>query len=199
MSFILYFYKGYRIDKHIAKIIYFDYQAFSYETISPEEYFKDRSEAVVNDNKNLELDDDEQQEKGNENKLQLRENKIVTTERENLQVDSHDIEITRTVTNVSTRGKTNEVKNIITMLDYDCLLPNDSLKYDNRKNISYLKDILIIEHPLLSLIYKHSLLDPMFMRLLQLEFSLCMQVGINALLYSDAYIDQLHEAENSVS
>jgi hypothetical protein len=68
--------------------------------------------------------------------------------------------------------------------------------FDNRSTIHHLRDSLIIEHSFVSILLKKSLKDPLFIRVLKLEFGLSMQFAINAMLYTDDYIDKRQKSEN---
>jgi hypothetical protein len=91
-----------------------------------------------------------------------------------------------------------KIEKIITLSDYDSLSPQDLLKYDKRTNMTFLKDTLISEHSLLSLLFQKSLKNPAFIRLLRLVFSLNIQNAFNALLITDDYIDQRANDPNKV-
>jgi len=65
-----------------------------------------------------------------------------------------------------------------------------SLKYDTRTFCDYFKDILLFEHPVLSLIYFKSLMEPLILRIAHLFFTLSVNLALNALFYSDNYIEE---------
>jgi hypothetical protein len=85
-------------------------------------------------------------------------------------------------------------KRIITIADYESLEPIDLLKFDKRTSFEFLKDLLVLDHALLTFLFKRSFKDPFFLRLIKLTFSLSLQFGINAMLFTDQYIESRAEA-----
>jgi hypothetical protein len=79
---------------------------------------------------------------------------------------------------------------VLTIQDYEELTPLQGLTFDRRTAFQYLKDLMIIEHPVASIIFKRSFIDPPFLQILKETFKLSLQFGINAMLYTDGYIDQ---------
>ena len=63
------------------------------------------------------------------------------------------------------------------------------LKFDERKFGQYYKDMIFSDHPIISLGTKHSLMEPLTIRLVQLFFSLSLNFALNAIFYSDDYIE----------
>jgi hypothetical protein len=82
------------------------------------------------------------------------------------------------------------VNKIITLEDYEALNYIDSLKHDKRTNLKFFKDKLFVEHSLFSLIFKKSLKDPIYLRMLKTVFTLSLQFAFNAILITDNFIDQ---------
>lgn len=82
----------------------------------------------------------------------------------------------------------NEVHQI-TLKDYTALSLKERLKYDRRSFFKYLTDHIRTEHPLISIIFKRSLLEPVFIRYSLFMYSLIMNFAINAVMFSDDYID----------
>jgi hypothetical protein len=82
-----------------------------------------------------------------------------------------------------------EYNNPITIGDYEQLGPLDIIRYDKRSICKYLTDRLIMDHTIVSLIFKKSLFDPFFIRILKLVFQVSLQFCTNALLFTDDYID----------
>jgi hypothetical protein len=89
--------------------------------------------------------------------------------------------------------KRSKVRPKYTILDYAGLTLTELLIYDKRSSYNYFIDCLTIEHSIMGLIYKTSLKDPTFLRLLKLIFSINLQLGFNALLFTDYYIDRRQE------
>jgi hypothetical protein len=77
----------------------------------------------------------------------------------------------------------------ITIGDYEQLGPLDIIRYDKRSFCKYLSDKLIMDHTIVSLIFKKSLFDPLYIRILKLVFQVSLQFCANALLFTDDYID----------
>jgi hypothetical protein len=89
----------------------------------------------------------------------------------------------------------NKRSRVITINDYFALAPIDSLIYDKRTTLQYIKDNMILQHPIVSLIFKRSFIDPLFLRILQQTFGLTLKFGINAMLYTDGYLDARTDSE----
>jgi hypothetical protein len=82
-----------------------------------------------------------------------------------------------------------EYNNPITIGDYEQLGPLDIIQYDKRPFCKYLADKLIMDHTIVSLIFKKSLFDPFYLRLLKLIFQISLQFCANALVFTDDFID----------
>jgi hypothetical protein len=101
--------------------------------------------------------------------------------------DNHDI----IVDNKNQQEK--NITKIITLEDYEALDYIDSIKHDKRSNLKFFKDKLFVEHSLFSLIFKKSLKDPVYLRMLQTVFTLSLQFASNAILITDNFIDQSNQ------
>jgi hypothetical protein len=77
----------------------------------------------------------------------------------------------------------------VTMRDYESLTLQERLANDNRTFTRYLWDSLVRRNIVISIIFKHSILDPTHLRIAKLIFSLSLIFGFNALLYTDNYIE----------
>jgi hypothetical protein len=188
---ILYVFKTRKINKYLPIIIYFDCKGFE-EKDNPDKYFLEKPSSQ--DNGNIDVDQPERKNESltieERNILQLYENKATVTDREDILINnkvelnsSHKKNTNNDMTNIT-------VERTITLQDYEELTPAKQLTYDKRKNLSFLKDQLAIDHPLFSLLFKRSLIDPLFLRVYQLVFSLSMQFAANAMFYTDSYIDK---------
>jgi hypothetical protein len=91
-----------------------------------------------------------------------------------------------------------EIPKEITLLDYLSLNPVDLLKYDKRTSVGYLKDFLFVHHSLMNIIFYRSIKNPIFIRLIQFVFGLSTHFAVNALLFTDKYIDGRLADPNSV-
>jgi hypothetical protein len=84
----------------------------------------------------------------------------------------------------------NPLLNQITIKDYEYLQTiKDCMKFNKRTFKSYLWDGLVYKHRLLSVIFKHSLIDPFYLRISKLIFDISLTFGLNAMTYSDYYIE----------
>jgi hypothetical protein len=154
---------------------------------------------ITIENRSLTHDVENPLEKANHNMLQLRENKDpIITDREIINI-SHNYNAPTTKEIMHIDGVSLPSKKVITIPDYEELSPIELLKYDKRTTLHYLKDLMILDHPLLSLVFRKSLKDPMFMRILQMVFSFSMQFAINAMLYTDDVIDERQSAMAGVT
>jgi hypothetical protein len=82
--------------------------------------------------------------------------------------------------------------------DYDTLNMKDLLKYENRSCFTIFWDNLILRHILFSIIFRHSLLEPVHIRASKLVFELFITLGFNAFLFTDNYIEFRALAPNRV-
>jgi hypothetical protein len=130
------------------------------------------------------------------NNAEVCKDKETETQTNNFMIPSNDKEVNQL--NLHNTNNIEKSEKIISLSDYNSLLPQDLLKYDKRTNMTFLKDILISEHSLLSLLFQKSLKNPAFIRLLRLVFSLNIQFAFNALLITDDYIDQIANNPNKV-
>jgi hypothetical protein len=101
----------------------------------------------------------------------------------------YDMNISREVkTDTKTKLASKKSQHIITMRDFNSLTLEERFTYDNRSIITYCKDSLIQHHSIISIIYKGSVVDPIFIRVAKLIFTLSLIFGINALLFTEYYI-----------
>jgi hypothetical protein len=77
----------------------------------------------------------------------------------------------------------------ITLMDYESLPFHEMLHYDKRSFTRYLLDNLVRQTIVCSIFLKHSYLDPVYIRIAKLIFSISMIFGLNALL-GDLYIEK---------
>jgi hypothetical protein len=201
MSFLtglLYIYRAWRIEKHLNKILYFDYQRFDRKEMEPVDYFTDgcqlqnivTNEPILVENKGLVENSNiptDRQDMNDGDILQLKQNKLeeLASDRENFRVNNLATENTK-----NTIIKTVSPPKMISIPDYEQLKPTEQLDYDRRSTITYFKDVLILNHPVLSLIFYRSLKFPKFIELSKLIFSISMLFGVNAMCYTDDVIDQ---------
>jgi len=78
-----------------------------------------------------------------------------------------------------------------TQKDIDCLDDDDKLKYDKRTFREYFKDILYNDHAIINLFAKKSIMDPLVLRVAQLLFALSLFFSLNAIFYSEDYLEEL--------
>jgi hypothetical protein len=99
--------------------------------------------------------------------------------------------------NIDKELGTNTV-NEITMRDYDSLSLEELLTYDNRSYGKYLWDNLVRRNQLLSIFFKVSKIDPVYIRVTKLIFALSLIFGTNAFLFTDSYIEQISHSDDKV-
>jgi hypothetical protein len=87
------------------------------------------------------------------------------------------------------KSKKVEYNSPITIHDYDELGAMDIIEYDKRKFTKFLADELVMNHSIISLFFKKSLFDPVYIRIMKLIFQVSLQFCTNALLFTDDYID----------
>jgi hypothetical protein len=78
---------------------------------------------------------------------------------------------------------------LITLKDYENLTPGEFLKYDHRRFLTYVLDNIKEDHSLLTVFLKYSLMDPVYIRSINLVTKLSMNFALNAMIFSDSYID----------
>jgi hypothetical protein len=187
-SIVLFYFRAHGMSKNLSKILYFDYKCYNGD--NPEEYFskgkaiKIQPALTIENNPEIEGITTERQ-MINTDKLQLKENNNKTDTIKKLD----DV-----VIGGDRLGEIPETKeklcNKISIPDYEELSPEMLLKHDNRTTMTYLKDMIVVEHSVLSLIFRKSLKDPLFLRMWMLVYSLSMQFAFNALVYTDDIIDK---------
>jgi hypothetical protein len=194
----------------LSKILYVDSQKFYPLLMKPEDYFKE-SKTIKSENNIAQLNSTSNHiatELGDINNedalLQLAENQKNIELENKKTIYNNFIERTKIVekspeTVVKSEESPSDVKNIYSLLDYSSLSPKDSLKYDNRNTIKFIKDRLIADHTIINLIFNYSLREPRFIRVINLVFSLSMQLAINSMLYTDSYIEDLLAQTNQVN
>jgi hypothetical protein len=195
---LLYRYRTAGIEKNLSKILYYDYKRFS-KDMRPEDYFTNNHQLKeIPTNPPLTVENRIQTHNGittdrqnceDDNILQLKENKVAdgTTDRENVKMDN--------LTNTRVGGSeeliaSSCISKSISIPDYAELTPLELIKYDKRSTLTYFKDMMILNHKVLSLIFKRSLKAPLFIEMLKLVFSLSMLFAVNAMVYTDDVIDK---------
>jgi hypothetical protein len=200
LSALLYAYRSQGIEKSLLRIIYYDYRGYDRDIIKkPQNYFLGAQDIPTEPPVAIEcksvahgVEKVASAESRQGNVLQLKENRdFVATERENILINnavSQNAETTKGDININ--NLTPVSKGLITIPDYEELLPRELLKFDKRTTFAYLKDLMILDHTILSLVFRKSLKDPLFIRVLQVVYSFSMQFAINAMLYTDGVIDE---------
>jgi hypothetical protein len=131
-------------------------------------------------------------------KLNLKENVVendLQQSHSNIQSKDHSVAVNNFIEDdISSKKDSLEEKDkkisvSITMQDYHSLTLKESIKFDKRTFKAYLADNIIENHKIINLIFKKSLLHPLFIRINELIFDLSLTFAINALLFSDNYID----------
>jgi hypothetical protein len=131
----------------------------------------------------------------NPDKLVLRDN-IVTPVNDNKEVVmvnnfvDKEKAVDVTISEDKNEDPTDEVLNKITLPDYNCLKGNEVVVSDFRPSRRFLKDEILTYHLLIAMIFKISIVNPVFIRSTKLCLQLSLLFGFNAILYSDYYITQ---------
>jgi hypothetical protein len=80
-------------------------------------------------------------------------------------------------------------QNSITFPDYENLL-FEEISCDNRTFTNHLKSEINNDHPILNIIFRRSLFNPHFTKILSLVLQLSLILAFNAVLFSDSLIDE---------
>jgi hypothetical protein len=95
--------------------------------------------------------------------------------------------------------KTDTIKDAITMRDYESLPHKERFIYDNRSLTTYIFDDLVRNNLIVSIIFKHSIADPDFLKVGKLFFLINLIFGTNALFFNESYIEQRAISDNQVN
>ncbi len=74
--------------------------------------------------------------------------------------------------------------------DIRSLSEEDALKYDKRTLCEYYSGDIKNNHVVLSLFFKKSMIEPLPLRVYQFFFELSLNFALNALVYTDTYIER---------
>ena len=85
-------------------------------------------------------------------------------------------------------------KNKLTIKDISSLPLKDLLKYDDRSNMKYLWDLLKRKHSIISTFVPRSILNPRSLSIIFLFFNMSVNFALNAIFYSDTYINARGQA-----
>jgi hypothetical protein len=176
---MMYIYRKRRIDKNLSKLIYYNCTLFNPKTMDKDKYFLNK------DPTNVQVD-----EKREEVDPQSDRNTIIT---------NNYIHTDKGVTIYEGVIPKTNIGRVVSLRDYESLEDGDMLLYDKRTIVTLIKDNLVSKHILLSLIFKSSLQEPLFIRFFDLIFTLSIQAGTNALLFSDKYIDSRNHSPTNVN
>jgi hypothetical protein len=219
--FLLFFYKT-----DIEEIIKQDCLVFDRKKVTQDEYFlkADKTttqieplkvpEEDLNTSRNFKAENDEAN-LNNPDILKLKEN---INNSENITIENKTDLITALNNNneavcnnyielnpsqeVQTITETNKTKNTfhqVTMRDYESLILNERLTYDNRTLFTYLKDIIVRYNLVISLFYKNSIADPSYIRVAKLFFLANLIFTTNSILFTEDYIELRANNDNRVS
>lgn len=78
----------------------------------------------------------------------------------------------------------------VTLRDYEELSPSLAVKYEKRKFSTLLWDFLQEEQMIIWVLFKKSIFNPLWVRIVYLVFNLSIAFALNAIFFSDDYIDQ---------
>src|SRR5690606_28479715 len=107
----------------------------------------------------------------------------------NYMQESQKAPLPNELVNETNTTDSNKKLNKITLKDYDSLELGEIIDYDHRSSLKYIKDDIIINHSLVSVLFKTSILDPVYIRSTRLVFQISMNFAFNAILFTDNYID----------
>jgi hypothetical protein len=117
--------------------------------------------------------------KNNGEEVQIYNNFVA--QRTNIDMTHNENSFNNTITNNDRDAVVCPI-HVITMRDYHCLTLELMLIYDKRNFRQYLVDNLVRDNLILSLIFKHSIIDPVYLRIAKLIFSFSLLFGTNAFL-----------------
>jgi hypothetical protein len=202
LSIVIYYgFNQIKLEQYLPKILYNDSQGYEPKKVEAQVYFdikkrienKEQSEQkettrelkeVVNiDNKDILIL------QGNNNDVN---DNAINNEHNEIKINNFITESVKVTPSPVTEKK------LITIKDYE-ELECEELYLDERNFMTMLKDLLVLDHSLISLVYKRSLFDPAFIRLNQFAFECSLQFCFNALLFTDSYIDQRATSPNRVT
>jgi hypothetical protein len=196
LASLLFMFRTQVIKKNIPKILFYDYQAYDGD---PDQYFSMPGSEVINPDKSIQIEHEGVTENvtTTERRLQLKDNdehgvEVANARRDTVLVHNYlnRVDFTGSNKDIIEGGLNTKNHSMISIPDYDALSPRDLIQYDKRTPMAYFKDILIVDHTILSLIFRKSLKDPLFIRVVMLVFNLSMQFALNAMVYTDDVIDQ---------
>jgi hypothetical protein len=224
LSIALFYYTTKRqwLEKNLQKILYNDAKGYSARKNNPKNYFTLSANANVknNDNKDgntsntggngdttRELKNEEVvvTDNNNKNVLKLKDNELEKSKATPIPIQDVNFNMNNYIVN-SKLGEGNPKNDLglfskhtglITKKDLE-ELEDENLFYDNRTFTTMLKDLLISNHDIIALIFKRSLIDPGYLRLLKFIFECSLQYAINAMLFTDGYIDIRQTKKNQV-
>jgi hypothetical protein len=215
-AFLLIFYKT-----DLEEIIKQDCLIFDRKKVTPDEYFLKANktnakieplkvpEEDLNTSRNFKAENDEAN-INNPDVLKLKENinnsenitienktEIITANNEAIRNNYMELNPGQEVQTV-TKNNTNTIHQV-TMRDYESLILNERLTYDNRALFTYLKDIIVRYNLVISLFYKDSIVDPSYIRVAKLFFQVNLIFTTNSILFTENYIELRASNDNRVS
>jgi hypothetical protein len=215
LSIPFYIYRVRNLHVYLPQILYYDSSGYNPTTIKAKEFFGVKLEETKHNLSHKETSRElKPDEVGKNNILQLKDNNI---ELETIQINENDCNMEIRNTNkegeekikikynnftekadvAKTDKKINALK-LISLEDYE-KLDYENLYYDKRTFFVTYKDSLIEEHSLFSLIFKRSLMEPFFIRLIKFTFEMSMTFALSAMLFTDKYIEARINNQKSVS
>jgi hypothetical protein len=219
LTVFLLFYNKTDIEETIKQ----DCLIFDRKKSSPDEYFLKANktnakieplkvpEEDLNTSRNFKAENDEAN-INNPNVLKLKENinnsenitienktDLITANNEAILNNYIELNPSQEVQTVTETNKTKNTINQVTMRDYESLILNERLTYDNRALFTYLKDIIVRYNLVISLFYKDSIVDPSYIRVAKLFFLANLIFATNSILFTENYIELRASNDNRVS
>ena len=84
-----------------------------------------------------------------------------------------------------------------TLRDFEHMKFLQILKYDKRSFLTVYWDSLLLEHDLISILFKKSIILPLALRIFFFFFNICLDFTTNAIFYTDQYISTRHTSTAS--
>lgn len=82
-----------------------------------------------------------------------------------------------------------------TLKDLKLLSIKKQIALDKRSSCVFIQEDIKINHTLVNLIYKNSILEPFFVRFISVMFKISVVFAMNAIFYTDGYLDALAKAK----
>jgi hypothetical protein len=198
---VLFVFKLKNLDKHLPRILYFDRKGFSEKKILARKYFgMEEPEADENKKDSPLQKSPKVVDEKRDQELQLRDNIIEQDNTNAIPTITNELQVNNFIQSQSDDKQlvVKKTNHLISLPDYEELGPDDVLLFDKRTSTQLLKDNILTDHPIFSLIFKKSIFDPAFLRVLDLVFQYSIQFSVNAMFFTDNLIESRMSNPNKV-